>query len=121
MFKIFNPLFFLSFFAQIQFEGEECSTINFSYHVAFSSIFFLLALTSLIQLVMCVHAEYLRMRKHPSVLRACRVTTQKLLYFLVFLACLLRGAYFAAPVSLSIHSTFILHYHMAVNLVSIIH
>lgn len=82
---------------QIQFEGEECSTINFSYHVAFSSIFFLLALTSLIQLVMCVHAEYLRMRKHPSVLRACRVTTQKLLYFLVFLACVLRGAYFAAP------------------------
>ena len=106
---------------QIQFEGSECSTINLSYHVAFSSIFFALALTSLIQLVMCVHAEYLRMRKHPSVLRACRVTTQKLLYFLVFLACLLRGAYFAAPVSLSIHSTFILHYHMAVNLVSIIH
>merc|ERR1719288_679638 len=65
--------------------------------VAFSSIFFALALTSLIQLVMCVHAEYLRMRKHPSVLRACRVTTQKLLYFLVFLACVLRGAYFAAP------------------------
>ena len=31
--------------------------------------------------------------------RACRVTTQKLLYFLVFLACVLRGAYFAAPVS----------------------
>ena len=91
---------------QIQFEGSECSTINLSYHVAFSSIFFALALTSLIQLVMCVHAEYLRMRKHPSVLRACRVTTQKLLYFLVFLACLLRGAYFAAPVSQSIKNTY---------------
>ena len=83
---------------QIQFEGIECQTINFSYHVAFSSIFFLLALTSLIQLVMCIHAEYLRMKKNPSVIKACRITTQKLLYFLVFLASILRGAYFAAPV-----------------------
>merc|ERR1719211_143579 len=86
-----------SCYCQIQFEGEECKRINFSYHVAFSSIFFLLALTSLIQLVMCIHAEFLRMKKNPSVLRACRVTTQKFLYFLVFLASILRGAYFAAP------------------------
>ncbi len=48
-----------------------------------------------------VYAEYLRMKKNPSMMRACRVTTQKLLYFLVFLACLLRGAYFAAPVSVT--------------------
>jgi len=65
--------------------------------VAFSSIFFLLALTSLIQLVMCIHAEYLRMKKNASLLKACRITTQKFLYFLVFLASVLRGAYFAAP------------------------
>ena len=44
-------------------------------------------------------AEYLRMKKNPSVLRACRITTQKFLYFLVFLASILRGTYFAAPVS----------------------
>jgi hypothetical protein len=87
-----------SCYCQIQFEGTECKRINFSYHVAFASIFFLLALTSLIQLVMCIHAEYLRMKKNPSILRACRVTTQKFLYFLVFLASVLRGAYFAAPV-----------------------
>lgn len=86
-----------SCYCQIQFEGDECKRINFSYHVAFSSIFFLLALTSLIQLVMCIHAEYLRMKKNASILRACRVTTQKFLYFLVFLASVLRGAYFAAP------------------------
>lgn len=43
--------------------------------------------------------EYLRMKKHPSILRACRITTQKFLYFAVFLAALLRGTYFAAPVS----------------------
>ena len=39
------------------------------------------------------------MKKHPSILRACRITTQKFLYFAVFLAALLRGTYFAAPVS----------------------
>lgn len=89
-----------SCYCQIQFEGDECKKINFSYHVAFASIFFLLALTSLIQLVMCIHAEYLRMKKNPSVLKACRITTQKFLYFLVFLASVLRGAYFAAPVML---------------------
>jgi hypothetical protein len=43
------------------------------------------------------------MKKHPSLLKACRITTQKLLYFLVFVASLLRGTYFAAPVSLKIH------------------
>lgn len=86
-----------SCYCQIQFEGAECKRINFSYHVAFASIFFLLALTSLIQLVMCIHAEYLRMKKNPSMLKACRVTTQKFLYFLTFLASSLRGAYFAAP------------------------
>lgn len=47
---------------------------------------------------MCIHAEYLRMKKNPSMLKACRVTTQKFLYFLTFLASSLRGAYFAAPV-----------------------
>ena len=41
---------------QIQFEGSACEITNFSYHVSFSSIFFVLALTSLIQLVMCIHA-----------------------------------------------------------------
>ena len=43
-------------------------------------------------------SEYLRMKKHPSLLKACRITTQKLLYFLVFVASVLRGTYFAAPV-----------------------
>ena len=38
------------------------------------------------------------MKKNPSMLKACRVTTQKFLYFLTFLASSLRGAYFAAPV-----------------------
>jgi len=49
-----KPLFFS--YCQIRFEGSECKRLNFSYHVAFASIFFLLALTSLIQLTMCIHA-----------------------------------------------------------------
>ena len=46
-------------------------------------------------------SEFLRMKKNPSVLRACRITTQKFLYFLVFLASILRGTYFAAPVRIT--------------------
>lgn len=45
-----------SCYCQIRFEGTECKRINFSYHVAFASIHFLLALIVLIQLVMCIHA-----------------------------------------------------------------
>lgn len=82
---------------QIRFEGEVCRTPNFSYHAAFASVFFLLALVCLIQLVMCIAAEFQKM-KTPSLWRACRVTTQKLLYLLVFLATTIRGAYFTSPV-----------------------
>jgi len=81
---------------EIQFEGEECRRANSSYFVGFASIFFTLALVCLVQLVMCVIAEWQRM-KAPSLIHACRVTTQKLLYFVVFLASTLRGAYFTSP------------------------
>lgn len=82
---------------QIQFEGDECHSLNFSYFAAFASAFFFLALVCLVQLVTCIVAEWQRM-KAPSFLRACRITTQKVLYFVVFLAAMIRGAYFTAPV-----------------------
>ncbi|XP_023338919.1 uncharacterized protein LOC111709482 isoform X2 [Eurytemora carolleeae] len=85
-----------SCYCMIQYEGLQCDIANFSYHVAFTSIFSLMALTSLIQLGMCIHAEYLR-QKSPSFCKALRITTQKLLYFLVFLASSLRALYFASP------------------------
>lgn len=50
------PYIILCSYCQIRFEGSECKRLNFSYHVAFASVFFLLALTSLIQLTMCIHA-----------------------------------------------------------------
>ncbi|KYN32005.1 E3 ubiquitin-protein ligase MARCH5 [Trachymyrmex septentrionalis] len=81
---------------EIQFDGPECHIPNLSYYIAFASIFFLLAFVCLIQLVMCIIAEWQRM-KAPSFLRACRVTTQKVLYFVVFLASTIRGAYFTSP------------------------
>ncbi|XP_029669428.1 uncharacterized protein LOC115239186 [Formica exsecta] len=83
---------------EIQFDGPECHIPNLSYYVAFATIFFLLAFVCLIQLVMCIVAEWQRM-KAPSFLRACRVTTQKVLYFVVFLASVIRGAYFTSPTS----------------------
>lgn len=74
-----------------------------SYHVAFASVFLLVAVTSLIQLLICIHAEYARL-KTPSILKACRITNQKFLYILIFLAALLRGLYFAYPVTFTCHS-----------------
>lgn len=62
-------------------------------------MFFLLAFVCLLQLIMCIVAEWQRM-KAPSLLRACQVTTQKVLYFVVFLASIIRGAYFTSPVSI---------------------
>lgn len=60
-----------------------------------------MAIVSLIQLLICIVSEYQRL-KQPSFLRACRLTTQKLLYFVVFIAALLRGAYFTTPVCLNV-------------------
>lgn len=51
----------------------------------------------MIQLIICIVAEFKR-QKQPSILRACRLSTQKLLYFVVFVAAILRGAYFTKPV-----------------------
>ncbi|XP_014469476.1 PREDICTED: uncharacterized protein LOC106741715 [Dinoponera quadriceps] len=81
---------------EIQFDGPECHIPNLSYYIAFATMFFILAFVCLIQLVMCIVAEWQRM-KAPSFLRACRVTTQKVLYFVVFLASIIRGAYFTSP------------------------
>ncbi|KAL1115273.1 hypothetical protein AAG570_007304 [Ranatra chinensis] len=83
-------------FCEIQFIGEECRTTNTSYFAAFATIFFLVALVCLVQLVVCIAAEWQRL-KAPTFLRACRITTQKVLYFVVFLASVIRGAYFTSP------------------------
>lgn len=83
---------------EIRYSGDECRAFNLPYHAGISSVFYCVALFSLIQLLICIVAEYQRL-KRPSIVRACRLTAQKLLYFIVFLAALLRGAYFTTPVS----------------------
>lgn len=71
--------------------------------IGVSSIFYFVAAISIIQLALCCVAEYYRL-KQPSLLSAFRLTTQKLLYFVIFIAALLRGAYFTTPVSRRCHS-----------------
>ncbi|BET00371.1 RINGv [Nesidiocoris tenuis] len=83
-------------FCEIQFVGDECRLANTSYFVAFATIFFGVALTCFVQLVMSIIAEWNRL-KSPSLAGACRITMQKLLYFVVFLATIIKGAYFTSP------------------------
>lgn len=84
---------------EIRYSGDECSGFNLPYHAGISSVFYIVAFISLVQLMICIIAEYQRL-KQPSFLRACRLTTQKLLYFFVFIASVLRGAYFTTPETL---------------------
>ncbi|KAK9511192.1 hypothetical protein O3M35_005800 [Rhynocoris fuscipes] len=83
-------------FCEIQFIGDECRLTNTSYFVVFATIFFAVAFVCFVQLIMCIVAEWNRL-KSPSLLRACRITTQKVLYFIVFLASVIRGTYFTSP------------------------
>ncbi|XP_055853250.1 uncharacterized protein LOC129916980 [Episyrphus balteatus] len=81
---------------EIRYAGDECSAFNLPYHAGISAVFYIVAVVSVIQLIICIVAEYQRL-KQPSFLRACRLTTQKFLYFMVFLAASIRGAYFTTP------------------------
>uniref|UniRef100_A0A0A9YKT4 E3 ubiquitin-protein ligase MARCH2 n=2 Tax=Lygus hesperus TaxID=30085 RepID=A0A0A9YKT4_LYGHE len=83
-------------FCEIQFVGDECTLANTSYFTAFATIFFAVAFTCFVQLIICIIAEWNRL-KSPSLMGACRITTQKLLYFVVFLATIIKGAYFTSP------------------------
>lgn len=67
--------------------------------IGLSSVFYFVAVLSIVQLLICCVAEYQRLMR-PSLLGAFRLTTQKLLYFVVFIAALLRGAYFTTPVNM---------------------
>lgn len=82
----------------IRFTGVECDDPNLPYHAGIGGIFFFISLVCAIQLIMCIISEYTRL-KTPSFLKACKITTQKLIYFVIFLASLIRGAYFIFPVS----------------------
>lgn len=81
---------------EVQYSGGNCTDPNLSYFIAFSSVFYIISVISFIQLLLCVKAEFSRM-KTPSFAKACRVTTQKALYLLVGIGTAIRGFYFSSP------------------------
>ncbi|KAF9824921.1 hypothetical protein SFRURICE_000983, partial [Spodoptera frugiperda] len=83
---------------EIRYSGDECAGPNMPYHACIGGVFLLVAFVCAVQLTICVVTEYRRL-KAPTFLRACKVTTQKMLYLVAFLASLIRGAYFVSPVS----------------------
>lgn len=113
-------------FCEIRYSGDECDNYNISYHASnlqsnhellehfnliciyikfiagVSSVFYFVAALSLIQLLICCKAEY---HKKKILVQAIRLNIQKLLYFVVFIAALLRGAYFTTPVIIATINT----------------
>ncbi|KAI5631808.1 hypothetical protein NE865_15477 [Phthorimaea operculella] len=81
---------------EIRYAGEECAGPNMPYHACIGGVFLLVAFVCAVQLTICIVSEYRRL-KAPTFLRACKVTTQKMLYLVAFLASLIRGAYFVSP------------------------
>lgn len=96
--KCFWSIQFYSIFLLHKFTTFLITTLLSFSALGVSSVFYFVAALSIVQLLICCVAEYQRL-KQPSLLRALRLTTQKLLYFVVFVAALLRGAYFTTPVS----------------------
>ncbi|KAM3955959.1 uncharacterized protein ACR2FA_010125 [Aphomia sociella] len=81
---------------EIRYAGDECAAPNMPYHACIGGVFLLVAFVCAVQLTICIVTEYRRL-KAPTFLRACKVTTQKMLYMVAFLASLIRGAYFVSP------------------------
>ncbi|XP_045460371.1 uncharacterized protein LOC123670848 [Harmonia axyridis] len=78
---------------EIRYTGDICDDPNLPYHAGIGGVFFMVAFVCAVQLIMCILSEYYRL-KTPTVLKACRVTTQKYIYIVICLASLIRGAYF---------------------------
>ncbi|GFV12573.1 RING-CH-type domain-containing protein [Trichonephila clavipes] len=83
-------------FCEVQYSGGTCRDPNLNYYIAFSTIFYIICAVSFIQLLLCIKAEFSRMKPH-SVLKAFNITTQKTLYILICMATALRGYYFSSP------------------------
>lgn len=81
---------------EIRYSGDECAGPNLPYHACIGGVFLMVAFVCAVQLTICIVTEY-RKLKAPTFLRACKVTTQKMLYLVAFLASLIRGAYFVSP------------------------
>jgi len=74
--------------------GRNCTDQNHLYFHSFSLVFYALMTVSMVQLVLCIRAEYQRQKK-KSMFKACRITVQKFLYGITSVACLWRGLLFS--------------------------
>ncbi|XP_014669910.1 PREDICTED: uncharacterized protein LOC106810939 [Priapulus caudatus] len=81
-------------FCEVQFSGGTCADVNMRYFVSFGAVFYFLSAVSIIQLFMCMRADYMKQQK-ASWTAAVSVTSQKLLYVFVILASAIRGIYFS--------------------------
>jgi len=79
---------------EVQFTGMNCTQTNIGYTAAFSAIFSILLLIGAVQLIICICAEYKKL-KHPTICCAFRLTTQKLLLGVVIAASTTRVLYFS--------------------------
>ncbi|OXA45673.1 E3 ubiquitin-protein ligase LAP [Folsomia candida] len=80
---------------EIKFAGEECDGINVNYHVSLASVYLIVALVSLIQLLIAMIMACRQVDKGSRFREAISPTTPKAIYAIVFLAASLRAAYFA--------------------------
>lgn len=78
----------------VTWSGQNCTDQNRLYFHSFSLVFYALMTVSLVQLIMCIRAEYQRQKK-KSLFKACRITVQKFLYGITSVACLWRGLLFS--------------------------
>nr|XP_022326235.1 uncharacterized protein LOC111126117 [Crassostrea virginica] len=84
----------------VQYAGDFCQDKNVGYFVAFGSIFATLSAVAIIQLILCIHNEYVK-QKHKSFRKVLRINAQKLLYMLTFFATAIKGIYFFTKWSIS--------------------
>ncbi|GIY20059.1 RING-CH-type domain-containing protein [Caerostris extrusa] len=80
---------------KFKYSGGTCRDPNLNYYIAFSTIFYFICAVSFIQLLLCIKAEFSRMKPH-SILKAFNITTQKTLYILICLATALRRLVFSS-------------------------
>lgn len=78
---------------EVQYTGGSCGDSNKRFFIPFGIVFYLICVTSLIQLILCIRADFLRLNK-ANVGRAFQLTIQKLLYVFIIIATGSRALYF---------------------------
>eukprot|EP00794_Sanderia_malayensis_P016181 gene16181-17807_t len=78
---------------EVHFTGGSCRDSNRSFFLPFGVVFYLICITSIIQLILCIRADFIRLKK-GNIGRAFRLTIQKLLYLFIIIATGSRALYF---------------------------